>query len=254
MELFKTNRRKIAWGESTRIWDSLVHALRSHTETLNWKPWCVFRGPCADSCRPCVCCLSLQSLWGQMSFDHVDLESLLLGVLHLFCLLHLFYPLFGGISWALSKEIWWRHPTSLSLCVPAFSPSGRIPLEMEEFMLGWSLHLSCGSVQSPLLIKTYDGGVKVPCACTRSISPCSVSCVDVMFSSETLLSVCGEWPIPFRQSLGCLGISIGPLWSTTQLDVIQSQYGKLHLVTDEPKYFNCVNNLFYQVAFQVIKQ
>jgi hypothetical protein len=53
----------------------------------------------------------------------------------------------------------------------------------------------------------------------------------VVFSNRVLLSVCEEQPIVLCNSLSCLGISVHPFLWTTQLDVTQSWYWKLHLVT-----------------------
>lgn len=56
-------------------------------------------------------------------------------------------------------------------------------------------------------------------------SPYSMSCADIVYNNEDLLSVC------LGISLGYLGISMGPLWLRTQMDVTQFQYWKLFLVT-----------------------
>ena len=46
-------------------------------------------------------------------------------------------------------------------------------------------------------------------------------------------SVCGKQPYLLGNSLGCLRVPMGPLWPTTQLDVMQFQNWKLPLVTKD---------------------
>ena len=60
-----------------------------------------------------------------------------------------------------------------------------------------------------------------------------MGCADVVFSHGALLLVCGEQPVytSLANSLCYLGIPVGPLWPTTQLEVTQVWYWRLHLVT-----------------------
>ena len=63
LELDKTNQQKEKIArEGTRIRGPLICTLRTLIKTLNWKPSCIYGGPDADPCRPCVCCLSLCEL------------------------------------------------------------------------------------------------------------------------------------------------------------------------------------------------
>lgn len=51
--------------------------------------------------------------------------------------------------------------------------------------------------------------------------------------------------------LGCLGVSVGPLWPTIQLDVTQSQYQKLHLVVSDAQLGLCFAH-YLAVEFRLL--
>lgn len=66
--------------------------------------------------------------------------------------------------------------------------------------------------------------------------------VGVVFINWTLLPICAEQLRNFN-SLGDLKFSFGPIWLITQLNVIQSQYQKLHLVIGDGQLGLCL--LYY---------
>lgn len=55
---------------------------------------------------------------------------------------------------------------------------------------------------------------------TSSISPCSVSCIAVVFSNMALLSACVE----LGNSLSSLVIPMGPLCATAQFDIMVASF------------------------------
>lgn len=114
-------------------------------------------------------------------------------------------------------------------------------------LVGYSLKLSANISCSGSYIKGFRTGLvftfffphhaaeylSVPtmkALCVNQIN-FSMHCVDVVFSNRTLLSLFSTAFYSFGKSLGCLGISKGPLRSPSQLYVTQSQYWQLHLLT-----------------------
>lgn len=75
LKLDKTKEKEKSPQEGTRIRDPLIHTLRSPRNTLNWKLEYKHTGPDAELCRPCA---QGFSLWGLMTFAHVDLEGLVI--------------------------------------------------------------------------------------------------------------------------------------------------------------------------------
>ena len=69
---------------------------------------------------------------------------------------------------------------------------------------------------------------------------CSVSWKELIFSNGTLLSVCGEQPIVLAIAWGCLGISMKHFCPKTQLDITQSWYWKLPLMTRDGQLGLCL--------------
>lgn len=59
-------------------------------------------------------------------------------------------------------------------------------------------------------------------------------------------AVSGLWRATYclGNSLGCLGVPMGPLWTTIQLDVTQSCYWKLHSVTRDGQLELCLPYYF----------
>lgn len=152
------------------------------------------------------------------------------------------------VEWALSQiRQWLVIPTSFGPLLHQHL-TGRTLLQIKGFVaelgfifLLWQ-HTETCTKDTGTWVKDHAG--------TSCVSLCSVS--HLVLSSATGLAI-SLWRAAYSlgNSLGCLEVSMGPLWHTTQLEVTHSWYSELHLVTREVQLGRCLPH-YFEILFRSI--